>query len=139
MQQSTVRENSKSEEQNRTSGGPTVQLNLDRKEKQVLLRIVDNEGYIARQARDNLGLFSFSKKRELDEFIGEVKEIYITIKVATNDDGPLLFTGELAFSLQAIIAAAIEYTKLGVGVVTKDSLDIFEKIIEQTMLKPMFV
>lgn len=138
-QKPTIHEFPKSEISSNTFSGPTVQLNLNKEEKQVLLRIVDNEGFIAKQQRDNLGLFAFSKKREQDEFIDALKEIYITIRIGANDNGPLIFTGELSFTLQAIILAALEYTRHGVGVVTKDTLNTFDKITEQVISQPMFV
>ena len=114
----------------------TLRLDLSRGEKRTLLEMVDNEKY-SRQAKYSPVFLSVDKKREIGEFVNEMKAIYATVKVALNDSGPLLFPGKLAYSIQAIVVAAMSYTKQGAGAINKNNLLTFEKIVEQTVTRPV--
>jgi len=116
----------------------TVQIDLDRVEKRVLLDIIDTHGNVARNKRNKLGFFSFSEKHEVDEFLDLIKEVYMTVRITIDDDGEMYFPDAIAYALQSIITAEMQYVKFGQGTINNVNPDIFTKIIDQVMLNPRF-
>ncbi len=117
----------------------TVKLDLNREEKRVLLDIIDNQGDIIKRKKDMLGFFSFSKKSEMGEFLNLLKEVYMTVRIALDDDGAMLFPDQIAYALQASVTAELQNIEKGLGIIDIGQIDKLENIVDQVAINPRFV
>ena len=114
----------------------TLQIALNHNQKKLLLKMIDNEGFLIREQKNMCGFFEFSKKNKLENEISILGLLYRNVLVCMGDDGDLYFpTMDEITMLQAIAHITIERVSSGTSIIKPSESEDYIVIVEQILQK----